>query len=115
MPRETIRVFADLEISVQFHLRQREVAVPTDGRARNSGVPEQYLPAMRLEAKQVQNTVRCCRVGMIAPCRVRGWATSCLSANRKREVVFTRLTPEDVYCHCEDSARSVRRLRHTQM
>jgi predicted phosphodiesterase len=99
MPRETIRCLLDLEIPVQFIYGNGEVAVLEQMAGREpAGVPEQYHPAIRWTAEQVQDCQQML-AGWPMTLRVEvrglGDVLFCHATPRNENECFTRLTPED--------------------
>jgi predicted phosphodiesterase len=99
MPSETLRCLLDFDIPVQFIYGNGEVAV-LEQMAGNepAGVPEQYRPAIRWTAEQVQEH-RALLSGWPMTFRfgVRGLGVVlfCHATPRNENECFTRLTPED--------------------
>ncbi len=99
MPRETILCLLDLDLPVQFIYGNGEVAVLEQMRGREpAGVPEQYRPAMRWTAQQVQEyqqVLASWPKTLSVEVRGLGNVLFCHATPRNENECFTRLTPED--------------------
>jgi predicted phosphodiesterase len=99
MAHETLRCLLDLDIPVQFIYGNSEVAVLQQMAGTTPArVPEQYRPAIRWTAEEVQD----CRDVLAAwPMTLRvdvrglGNVLFCHATPRNEDECFTRLTPED--------------------
>jgi predicted phosphodiesterase len=98
MPRETILCLLDLDLRVQFIYGNGEVAVLEQMTGREpAGVPEQYRPAMRWTAQQVQEYQRVLASWpktLSVEVRGLGDVFFCHATPRNDNECFTRLTPE---------------------
>ena len=120
MPRETIRCLLDLEIPVQFIYGNGEVAVLEQMAGKEpAGVPEQYLPAMRWTAEQVQEhraLLSSWPMTLRVDVRGLGDVLFCHATPRNENECFTRLTPEDrLLPICDGLGASVVVCGHTHM
>jgi predicted phosphodiesterase len=99
MPHETLRCLLDLDIPVQFIYGNSEVAVLQQmAGTRPERVPDQYRPAIRWTAEEVQDyrdVLAAWPMTLRVDVRGLGNVLFCHATPRNEDECFTRLTPED--------------------
>jgi hypothetical protein len=99
MAHETLRCLLDLDIPVQFIYGNSEVAVLQQMAGTTPArVPEQYRPAIRWTADEVQDyrdVVAAWPMTLRVDVRGLGNVLFCHATPRNEDECFTRLTPED--------------------